>query len=152
MKLYLKIDRKEGKMCGYLDRKTLQAKRVAVLYPHKPTEVPDKAAELMLEQNPHLVSKTPFREESGAKKGGRKRGRKSGAEAEKELEEAEKEVDEEVKGLAKQILAYDEETLMKLDEEDIRSMAAHIGLALPEEADKAEQISLVLKRAKEISG
>lgn len=64
MKLYLKVNRPEGKRFVFLDMVTRQFnyKKVVFLYPEKATEVPTEFAEQLLDRDPHLVSKDPYDE------------------------------------------------------------------------------------------
>lgn len=57
MDLYLKIDKPSGKRFRIWKNSARVEfhKEEFVLYPHKPTEVPDKFAKILLEQDPHLV-------------------------------------------------------------------------------------------------
>lgn len=63
MKLYLAIDRPEGKRFRFLNRDaTIDTKAGQfVLYPNEATEVPDELAERLLKQDGHLVSKKPLK-------------------------------------------------------------------------------------------
>lgn len=58
MKLYSRVNIPTGiNNVGYLDKKG-RAVKICTLFPDRPTEVPDEAAEKILEQNPHIASKT----------------------------------------------------------------------------------------------
>ena len=62
MELYLKVNLPEGKRIRLRDKWTdkIDYKVAPVLYPNKPTKVLDEHALMLLEQDPHLVSREPF--------------------------------------------------------------------------------------------
>jgi len=66
MDLYLAVVLPEGGKSGKRIRlrnkweDKVDYKKTYILFPTKPTDVPDDVAELLLEQDPHLVSKKPF--------------------------------------------------------------------------------------------
>jgi len=61
-KLYCKVFRPEGKRFAPIDLRTRQIDRTkeVFLYPDKPVEVESKLADILLEQDPHLVSTKPY--------------------------------------------------------------------------------------------
>jgi len=71
VQLYLNADRPAGIVCGYRNDKN-RAVNVERLFPDRPTEVDSVQAKLMLEQNGHIVSKTPFEKDVDGKVVGKK--------------------------------------------------------------------------------
>ncbi|MBC8458848.1 MAG: hypothetical protein H8D67_12715 [Deltaproteobacteria bacterium] len=65
MELYLAVNLPDGKRIRLRDKWTdkIDYKVAPVLYPNKPTVVPDEVGERLLEQDPHLVSKTQLKQE-----------------------------------------------------------------------------------------
>ena len=62
MKLYLKIDLPQGKRIRLVDPRTKQVdyNQQYKLYPDEPVEIADDIAERLLQQEPHLIGKTPL--------------------------------------------------------------------------------------------
>lgn len=65
MELYLQLNRPEGKKVGYL-KADLKPSAGFVLYPDKPTKVPDEEAKRIMAANKGLVGTDPFRIEEPA--------------------------------------------------------------------------------------
>jgi len=70
MNLYLKVNLPEGKRIRLRDKWTdkIVYKDTFILFPNKPCDILDKKAKRLLEQDPHLVSKTPFETAESAEK------------------------------------------------------------------------------------